>query len=101
MANLYYYNKFQDKLVLVKERVENTECINRIIDFYYDTSMDVFYGNVEQVMEEKDISNFPNGVEKAYYVEVESKETDYFVFLTAMPTFAKYYSSLPVVSFDF
>lgn len=101
MANLYYYNKFQDKLVLVKERVEDTECIDRIIDFYYDTSMDVFYGNIEQVMEENDISNFPNGVEKAYYVEVESKETDYFVFLMAVPTFAKYYSSLPVVSFDF
>lgn len=93
MANLYYFNKFQDRIELIKEKIEDRECINRIIDFYYDTSMNIFYGNIEQVVKESDMTGLPDDVEKVYYAEVESKERPYFIFLITTASYAEWYNS--------
>lgn len=73
---------------LVKEKVENSECISRIIDFYYNTSINVFYGNIKQVVEENNVSSWPASVKKVYYAVVEEKETRYFTFVVAAESLA-------------
>lgn len=100
MTNLYYFNKFQDKLELVAENIEdvNEDCSNCIIDFYYDTSMNVFYGNIEQVVGDNDTTGWPDDVEKVYYVEVESKEISHFIFLITTTSYAEYYNSFSMAS---
>ena len=90
MANLYYFDKFQDEMVLVKEKVENTECIDRIIDFYYDTC--IFYGDIIHIKIEDDTSGWPEDVKKIYHVEVESKEKCFFTFLVSTSIFAQTYN---------
>lgn len=94
MANLYYFNKFTDKLELVAENVKdvNEDYSNRIIDFYYDTTMCIFYGNITHIEIEKDISGWPDDVKKVYYVEVESKEKCFFTFLVSTSILAQTYN---------
>lgn len=98
MANLYYFNKFQDRIELVKEKIEDEECINRIINFYYDTSMNIFYGNIKQVVEESDMTGWPDDVEKVYHAKVESKEKPYFIFLITTPSYAEYYNGFSITT---
>lgn len=92
VANLYYFNKFKDKMKLVENNVNEEDCIGLIIDFYYKTEMDVFYGNIKEVDVEYDVSGWPNDVERVYYTSVDSKEQCFFTFLVASEALARTYN---------
>ena len=105
MTNLYYFNKFTDKLELVAENIKdvNENYNNLIIDFYYDTMMYIFDGDIIHIEIEDDTSGWPDDVKKVYYVEVESKEKCFFTFLVSTSILAQTYnerSSKRISSYD-
>ena len=86
MANLYYFNKFTDKLELVTENIKdvNENYNNLIIDFYYDTEMNEGYREIKEIIKEWDETwknATPPDTKSVYFLKTETRT---FIFIESL-----------------